>query len=342
MYKFSILVVICFYSSVAVAGNKDSVNLYTFPDSVKPAMFISDVMVNSLNGNKKALAGIRNNEVSLFFETGKKRTVVFLIPKGSQIKASGLNVKTEKKERMSWNFDWNTGVSYKLLISSAADSAENFIIYSGYVFVPNEKKWKLIGTCKVAGHWNPMSSLNSFSSGNKNITSTSFTSVWAQRTNSKWYNLQRDSSAMPVVMPFPSVDSLQQSITDSLDIIKSVKSENIGSLQYKDGINYAMIKEGEGNKVNVTDTVTVFYKGYLLSDGTVFDQTKDKPAVFPLSRLIKGWQIGISETKPGGKVKLFLPSGLAYGIRTRGAKIPPNSVLIFEIEVVSAKPQGSQ
>ena len=342
MRKFSIFILLCFYFTVAGAGTKDSVNLYTFPDSVKPAMFISDIMVNSLNGNKKASAGIRNNEVSLFFEVGKKRQVVFMFPKASQIKASGLDVKTEKNEKMLWNFDWNTGESYKLLISSAADSAENFIIYSGYVFLPKEKKWKLIGTCKVGGHWNAMSSLNSFSLGNKNTTSASFTSIWVQRTNSKWYNLQKDSSSIPVVMPFPSVDSARQSVTDSLDIMRSVKSENIGSLQYKDGINYAMIKEGEGNRVAVTDTVTVFYKGYLLSDGTIFDQTKEKPATFPLSRLIKGWQIGISETKPGGKVKLFLPSGLSYGIRTRAAKIPPNSILVFEIEVVSSKPQGNQ
>jgi len=75
----------------------------------------------------------------------------------------------------------------------------------------------------------------------------------------------------------------------------------------------------------------------LFSDGTVFDQAKDKPATFPLKRLIRGWQIAAPLVKVGGKIKIVIPSGLAYSIRTRAAKIPPNSILVFEIEVVDAK-----
>ena len=97
------------------------------------------------------------------------------------------------------------------------------------------------------------------------------------------------------------------------------------------------LKEGNGRQVSVNDTVTVYYKGYLLKDGSIFDQTKDKPATFPLKRLIMGWQIGVPLCKVGGKIKIIIPSNLAYSIRTRGAKIPPNSILVFEIEVVDAK-----
>ena len=68
------------------------------------------------------------------------------------------------------------------------------------------------------------------------------------------------------------------------------------------------------------------------------DQSKEKPAIFPLKRLIKGWQIGVPLLKVGGKIKLVVPSDLAYSIRTRSAKIPPNSILEFEIEVLDAKP----
>jgi FKBP-type peptidyl-prolyl cis-trans isomerase len=69
----------------------------------------------------------------------------------------------------------------------------------------------------------------------------------------------------------------------------------------------------------------------------VFDQTNDKPATFPLNRLIKGWQIGLPACKVGGKIHLVIPSSLAYSIRTRSPKIPPNSVLVFDIEVVEVK-----
>jgi FKBP-type peptidyl-prolyl cis-trans isomerase len=55
-----------------------------------------------------------------------------------------------------------------------------------------------------------------------------------------------------------------------------------------------------------------------------------------LARLIKGWQVGLEGTRVGEKVKLLIPSGLAYSIRTRSPKIPPNSILVFEIETVKA------
>jgi len=75
----------------------------------------------------------------------------------------------------------------------------------------------------------------------------------------------------------------------------------------------------------------------LLSDGSVFDQTKEKPAVFPLKRLIKGWQIGLPVCKVGGKIKLIIPSGLAYSIRSMNAAIPLNSIMVFDIEVLGVK-----
>jgi FKBP-type peptidyl-prolyl cis-trans isomerase len=93
----------------------------------------------------------------------------------------------------------------------------------------------------------------------------------------------------------------------------------------------------ERRQVSVNDTVTVFYKGYLLSDNSVFSETKDKPATFPLKGLIVGWQIGVPLCKVGGKIKIIIPSNFGYSIRTRSAKIPPNSILVFEVEVVDAK-----
>jgi FKBP-type peptidyl-prolyl cis-trans isomerase FkpA len=89
--------------------------------------------------------------------------------------------------------------------------------------------------------------------------------------------------------------------------------------------------------VQLTDTVVVHYKGWLFSNGSVFDETKEKQATFPLARLIRGWQIGVPQCKVGGKIRLFIPSGSAYGIRTFATDIPPNSTLVFDVEVVEVK-----
>jgi FKBP-type peptidyl-prolyl cis-trans isomerase FkpA len=105
------------------------------------------------------------------------------------------------------------------------------------------------------------------------------------------------------------------------------------------GVCYVEEKTGTGTSMpTLASTVTVNYKGYLL-DGTVFDQTPadgSKPIAFPLSNLIRGWQEGIPTMKKGGKTKLFIPSSLGYGATASG-KIPANSILVFEIELVDFK-----
>jgi FKBP-type peptidyl-prolyl cis-trans isomerase len=144
--------------------------------------------------------------------------------------------------------------------------------------------------------------------------------------------LEKDLS-FPVVNLLSQIDSLEQlEIDKKLIIVANTDEKNI-----HDGVYYNILKEGTGRQVSVNDTVTAFYKGYLLKDGSVFDGTKDKPAIFPLKRLIMGWQIGVPLCKVGGKIKIIIPSSLGYSIRTRAAKIPPNSVLVFEVEVVDAK-----
>ena len=332
--KCALFFVVVMISMPAKAGTKDSINNYTLPDSVKAVNYVSGIVTSGAEGNKKYAAGIRTSDVSLFLETGKKsQSVVFLTPKGSRIVASGLDVKSSKDGRMEWAYPWGSGDHYKLYIASASDSAGNFVLYSGYIFLPKEGKWKLIGTCKISGKWGTMDGLKSFaSSGNGKFTGN-FSGTWVQRNNGRWYNLNNDISDAPVLLPFPSIDSIRQSAVDQQIIAKALQSRNWEEPKAKGGIYYWMMKEGSGKLVNVTDTLTVFYKGYLLSDGTIFDQTDSIPRTFPLSRLIKGWQIGLSGTKTGSKVKLLIPSGQGYWIRTRAAKIPPNSILIFEIEL---------
>jgi FKBP-type peptidyl-prolyl cis-trans isomerase FkpA len=102
------------------------------------------------------------------------------------------------------------------------------------------------------------------------------------------------------------------------------------------GLYYILNVAGTGTTPTSTSTVEVKYKGSLIN-GTIFDQTAtDKTFTYALSGLILGWQIGIPLMKEGGKATLFIPSRLGYGSQNMGT-IPPNSVLIFEIELIDVK-----
>lgn len=104
------------------------------------------------------------------------------------------------------------------------------------------------------------------------------------------------------------------------------------------GLQYKILKAGEGAAPKATDTVTVNYRGTLL-DGTEFDSSfkRNMPATFPLNRVIPGWTEGLQLVTKGGKIQLFIPADLAYGGRGAGGLIPPNSTLIFEVELLEIK-----
>lgn len=318
-----------FFSAFISFSQKEEVINYSLPDTVRAISFVTDISVSIVNAKKEMFAGIRTDVVKLSLESDKKqREVVFEFPEGSAIMANGIGVKTEKDE-LSWKYSWKENENYKLMIATAGDSAGNFSLYSGYIFLPTEKKWKLIGTCKIPGQWNTLKQLSAFYSSQ---LQPKINEAWAQRSNGSWKNLMEKQLALPVVNLFSHIDSLEQ-----LQIDKKQIESNVESMQEQNGIYYTILKEGTGKQVSVNDTVVAFYKGYLLTNNSVFDETKDRPATFPLNRLIRGWQIGVPFCKVGGKIKLIIPSNLAYSIRTRAAKIPPNSILVFEIEVVDAK-----
>jgi FKBP-type peptidyl-prolyl cis-trans isomerase FkpA len=324
------------YSSAKV---KDSLIAYTLPDSVKAVSFMVDLSVGAVNTKKEVFAGIKTDVVKLSLESDKgEKEIVFEFPSQAIIVANGLDVKAEKGE-LSWKHTWAEAEQYKLMIATASDSAGNFALYTGYIFLPNEKKWKLIGTCKIAGQWNTLKQPAVFYSGVKKVPlQVTINEAWCQRNNGSWKNLAQKNLVSPVVNLLSHVDSLEQARIDKEIIAQAVAQNKADAKLEHQNVYYIMMKEGTGKQVAVTDTVTVFYKGYLFKDGLVFDETKDKPATFPLKRLITGWQIGVPLCKVGGKIKIIIPSALAYSIRTRAAKIPPNSILIFEVEVVEAKP----
>ena len=324
-------------------AEKDSVINYVLPDSVKAVSFLADVSVGTLNTKKEVFAGIKTDLVKLSVESDRKeREVVFEFPSGSQIMAKGIGIKTEKDE-LSWKYNWLENKNYKLMIATAGDSAGNFALYSGYIFLPEEKKWKLIGTCKISGQWNTIKRPASFCSEiGKNPMKININEAWVQRSNGSWKNLLQTGFALPVINLYSHVDSLEQLNNEKRDLDlfrKSILKLNKEATPVNEvnGVYFEIIKEGSGRQVSVNDTVIANYKGYLFFNSSIFDETKDKPATFPLNRLIRGWQIGVPLCKIGGKIKLIIPSNLAYSIRTRAAKIPPNSILVFEIEVVDAK-----
>ena len=105
------------------------------------------------------------------------------------------------------------------------------------------------------------------------------------------------------------------------------------------GLQYKVVKEGNGPQPKATDTVTVNYRGTLIN-GTEFDSSykRGQPATFPVNGVIKGWTEALQLMKVGSKYQLFIPSSLAYGERAVSPDLSANSTLIFEVELLDAKP----
>lgn len=101
------------------------------------------------------------------------------------------------------------------------------------------------------------------------------------------------------------------------------------------GIGITTLKEGAGANPKSSDTVKVHYRGTLTS-GKEFDSSygRGQPASFPLNRVIPCWTEGVQTIKVGGKAKLLCPANLAYGSRGVPGTIPPDSPLIFEVELL--------
>jgi FKBP-type peptidyl-prolyl cis-trans isomerase FklB len=109
------------------------------------------------------------------------------------------------------------------------------------------------------------------------------------------------------------------------------------------GLQYKVITDGTGALPKATDKVTVNYRGTLI-DGSEFDSSykRSESVTFSLNQVIKGWTEGIQLMKEGGKFTFFIPSDLAYGERgTPGGPIGPNSVLIFEVELLTVGDTGA-
>lgn len=116
-------------------------------------------------------------------------------------------------------------------------------------------------------------------------------------------------------------------------LAENAKKEGVITLP--SGLQYEVIKEGNGKKPSATDRVKCHYEGTLI-DGTLFDSSikRGQPAVFGVNQVIQGWIEALQLMTEGSKWRLFIPSELGYGAQQAGEMIPPHSTLIFEVELI--------
>ena len=117
---------------------------------------------------------------------------------------------------------------------------------------------------------------------------------------------------------------------------ENAKKEGVVTLP--SGLQYKVLKEGNGKSPKATDKVVCHYEGMLV-DGTMFDSSiqRGEPATFPLNGVIAGWTEGLQLLKEGAKYRFFIPYQLGYGERGAGASIPPFAALVFDVELIEVK-----
>ena len=116
-------------------------------------------------------------------------------------------------------------------------------------------------------------------------------------------------------------------------LAENAKKEGVVTLP--NGLQYQVIKEGNGRRPKATDKVKCHYEGMLV-DGTLFDSSiqRGEPATFPLNGVIKGWTEGLQLMQEGAKYRFFIPYHLGYGENGAGASIPPFAALVFDVELI--------
>lgn len=153
----------------------------------------------------------------------------------------------------------------------------------------------------------------------------------AKQAKAEWAKVAQLAKAAKKKDDEALAKSFQELLSKNVD-------EHGNKLQKTDsGLMYVVLKTGDGSTPKPSDVVVVHYTGWLM-DGTKFDSSRDKnkPLVYRLDKLIKGWIEGVGIMKVGGKRRLIIPANLAYGERGSG-QIPPNSMLVFDMELLDIK-----
>jgi Domain of unknown function (DUF3472)/Domain of unknown function (DUF5077)/FKBP-type peptidyl-prolyl cis-trans isomerase len=386
--------------------------LYPVPDTSKAVLFYNEVTIPAgadLLHTYYMACGFARGYFGMQVNSPTERRVIFSVWDAGEEAVDRNKVTEENKVQLTgngasvvaegfgnegtgghshWVYNWKAGETYKFLVTALPDSASNTTIYTGYFFIPELQKWKLLAAFKAPKDGKYLSGLYSFAENFVGVNGqlyrkALFGNQWIRNENGVWNELtaakfsydatgkagdridygggsengqfylwnggfqpadakygdiflRKALGQNPVIDLYKNADSIVQAAADKQLIFDAIAAGTLDTTGSKNGVYYKILKEGTGSNVAVSDTIIAYYKGTLLN-GEIFDQTKTQPATFPLNRLIKGWQIAVPLCKPGGKIRLIIPSGLAYSIRTRSSKIPPNSVLLFDIEVVDVK-----
>jgi len=131
-----------------------------------------------------------------------------------------------------------------------------------------------------------------------------------------------------------------QPAKDAALIAKYLEKNNINAEKDSSGLRYVLHSNGGGAKPSVENCVEVKYKGKLLKDGRVFDQAEK--IAFPLGGVIEGWKLGIPKLGIGDSATFYIPSGLAYGPQGYPGAIPPDAILIFNVQLLQVSAQFDQ
>jgi FKBP-type peptidyl-prolyl cis-trans isomerase FklB len=170
--------------------------------------------------------------------------------------------------------------------------------------------------------------------GIKDVLAGGKTLMTEQEVNETMMNFQKDMMAKQQAR----MKELGEKNKKEGEAFLAENKKKEGVITLPSGLQYKVIKEGDGKIPAATDTVTVHYRGTLI-DGTEFDSsyTRGQPVTFPVKGVVPGFSEALQLMKVGSKWQLFIPSNLAYGERGAGDDIGPNSTLIFDLELISIK-----
>lgn len=152
-------------------------------------------------------------------------------------------------------------------------------------------------------------------------------------TNEVLTQAAADRQATQAILGATATEAAAQAMVTSVALATNAAGDDIQTTA--SGLQYRILTEGDGPKPVVSDTVTVNYRG-IFEDGTEFDSSYSRgvPATFPLGRVIPGWTEGLQLMSVGSKYIFIIPPELAYGEQGYEPVIPPNTTLIFEVELL--------
>lgn len=164
--------------------------------------------------------------------------------------------------------------------------------------------------------------------------------IWQMANEDDQTDTNQDTQALLQDSQTEQLQEAQQNEQPQEDQLEGTKLADFTPLEKVEKLQSIDRKEGDGAAAQPGSTITAHYTGALAKDGTIFQSSHDgpnQPFTATLDQVIKGWQEGIPGMKAGGTRRLIIPAELAYGDQSPSPNIPPNSDLVFDIELISVE-----